>query len=46
VLGHKHPEMLGRPGREVWSEIWDVLGPLLEQVVVTGEAFHATDHPF
>ncbi|HEY7204109.1 MAG TPA: ATP-binding protein [Methylomirabilota bacterium] len=46
VLGHKHPEMLGRPGREVWSEIWNVLGPLLEQVVVTGEAFHAADHPF
>src|SRR5688572_4525610 len=38
--------MLGHPGREVWSEIWDVLGPLLEGVVATGEAFRATDHPF
>ena len=27
VLGQKHPGMLGRPAREVWSEIWDVLGP-------------------
>jgi signal transduction histidine kinase len=46
VLGRKHPSMLGHPGREVWSEIWDVLGPLLEGVVATGEAFRATDHPF
>jgi len=46
VLGHKHPGVLGRPGREVWSEIWDVLGPLLQGVVATGEAFRATDHPF
>src|SRR5512145_3345322 len=29
VLGRKHPGALGRPAREVWSEIWDVLGPLL-----------------
>ena len=27
VLGRKHPGLLGRPAREVWSEIWDVLGP-------------------
>ncbi len=46
VLGRKHPDMLGRPGREVWSEIWDVLGPLLQGVIATGEAFRANDHPF
>src|SRR5689334_7554082 len=28
VLGLKHPWALGRPGREVWSELWDVLRPL------------------
>src|SRR5687768_13154484 len=33
VLGRKHPDVLGRPAREVWSEIWDVLGPLLAGVV-------------
>ena len=38
--------MLGRPAREVWSEIWDVLGPLLKGVIATGEAFRAIDHPF
>jgi len=46
VLGRKHPGVLGRPAREVWSEIWDVLGPLLGGVIMTGEAFRATDHPF
>jgi signal transduction histidine kinase/CheY-like chemotaxis protein len=46
VLQRKHPGVLGRPAREVWSEIWDVLGPLLEGVIATGEAFRATDHPF
>jgi PAS domain S-box-containing protein len=46
VLGRKHPAALGRPAREVWSEIWDVLGPLLAGVIRTGEAFRASDHPF
>ncbi len=46
VLGRKHPDFLGRPAREVWSEIWDVLGPLLGGVIATGEAFRATDHLF
>ncbi|HKQ64343.1 MAG TPA: ATP-binding protein [Methylomirabilota bacterium] len=46
VLGRKHPAVLGLPGRQVWPEIWDVLGPLLHGVVETGEAFRAYDHPF
>ena len=44
VFGAKHPHALGRPGREAWSEIWDSqLGPLLNGVVRTGEAFAARD---
>ncbi|HEX6634031.1 MAG TPA: response regulator, partial [Usitatibacter sp.] len=47
TLGVKHPWALGRPGREVFSEIWeDVLRPLLEGVLDRGEAFWANDHPF
>jgi signal transduction histidine kinase/DNA-binding response OmpR family regulator len=47
VFGAKHPHMLGRPGREAWSEIWDsVLHDLLAGVVRTGEAFWAKDRLF
>ena len=38
TLGRKHPDALGRPGREVYPEIWDVIGPMLEHVMATGEA--------
>src|SRR6266511_1695658 len=41
IFGTKHPWALGQPARKCWSEIWDVLGPLLEGVVNTGEAFWA-----
>jgi signal transduction histidine kinase/DNA-binding response OmpR family regulator/serine phosphatase RsbU (regulator of sigma subunit) len=36
MLGEKHPRALGAPGSAVWSEIWDVVGPMLESVVRTG----------
>jgi len=38
TLGPKHPWALGRPAREVWSEIWDDVGPRAENVVRTGQA--------
>jgi len=44
VFGAKHPDALGVPGREAWSEIWDsMLHDLLAGVVRTGEAFWAKD---
>ena len=46
VFGIKQPWALGSRARECWSEIWDVLGPLFEGVLRTGEAFWAEDHPF
>jgi PAS domain S-box-containing protein len=30
ILGLKHPRALGLPVRECWSEIWDVLKPLID----------------
>ena len=30
ILGTKHPQFLGRPTYECWSEIWDILRPLIE----------------
>jgi PAS domain S-box-containing protein len=38
TLGPKHPWALGRPAREVWSEIWDDIGPRAESVIRTGQA--------
>jgi PAS domain-containing protein len=42
-LGPKHPAALGRPGAEVWAEIWDVINPMLSQVVTTGEPTRSRD---
>ena len=46
VLGVKHPWALGTPAGETWSEIWEILEPLLRGVMETGSAFGAKDHPF
>lgn len=37
-LQSKHPSALGRPGKEVWSEIWQTIGPMLEGVFSSGKA--------
>jgi len=29
----RHPKSLGQPAREVWGEIWPVIGPQIEQVM-------------
>src|SRR5262245_39248845 len=42
-LGGKHPAALSCPGAEVWSEIWDIVGPMLGGVVSTGEATRSRD---
>jgi PAS domain S-box-containing protein len=44
VLGlEKHPWALGRPAEEVWAEIWDVCGPLADNVFRQGEATFVDD---
>jgi PAS domain S-box-containing protein len=32
IAGDKHPNLLGKSGREAWAEIWDDLAPLVEKV--------------
>lgn len=39
----KHPWALGRPAAEVWSEIWDICGPLSDIVFKQGDATVAND---
>ena len=44
MLGErKHPQFLGRPGQECWAEIWDIIGPMMDQVIATGEATWSED---
>ena len=43
ITGDKHPWALGRPGPEVWPEIWDAIGPMVERVVRHGEATWSDD---
>ncbi|PSB63135.1 diguanylate cyclase, partial [filamentous cyanobacterium CCP1] len=46
ILGTtKHPQFLGRPGKECWGEIWDVIGPMLDSVRETGKATWSEDFP-
>jgi signal transduction histidine kinase/GAF domain-containing protein len=44
MLGEsKHPQFLGASGQACWAEIWDVIGPMMEQVIETGEATWSED---
>jgi len=43
MLADKHPASFGRPAREVWPEIWSIVGPMLEGVLTTGEATWSDD---
>lgn len=38
----KHPA-IGKKGKEVWSDIWDFIGPLIDRVMATGEAVSFQD---
>ena len=35
--GPRHPAALGKPSRSVYGESWQVVGPLLEKALATGE---------
>jgi PAS domain S-box-containing protein len=43
ILGAKHPNALGQPCSRVWAEIWDVIEPMLAQVMERGEATRSRD---
>ncbi|HUK16554.1 MAG TPA: response regulator [Bryobacteraceae bacterium] len=43
IIAGKHPAALGRPGRECWPEIWDIIGPMLHGVIERGEATRSDD---
>ncbi len=43
ILGKKHPGSLGKAGKEVWPEIWSIIGPMLEGVFYEGKATWSED---
>ncbi|GAA1567684.1 hypothetical protein GCM10009827_106750 [Dactylosporangium maewongense] len=43
MIGDKHPAALGAPAREVFAEIWEEIGPLLESVLAGRGATWAED---
>ena len=34
--GSRHPRALGMRGRDFWTDIWDTIGPQIDQVMTTG----------
>lgn len=43
IPAERHPWALGKPAAEVWSDIWDVVGPQFRQVMTTGEGVTTYD---
>ena len=43
ILGEKHPWALGRTAREVWPEIWHLIGARFANVIGEGEAICSED---
>jgi len=33
IIGGRHPSALGKPSREVWPEIWEIIGPMLRSAM-------------
>ncbi len=42
LMGDKHPGVM-RPGEQVWTEIWQTVGPMLDSVLHTGQATWSED---
>ncbi len=43
IIAEKHPRALGAPGHAIWPEIWDIVGPMLAQVMEHGEPMTGDD---
>src|SRR5690349_7070262 len=43
IPAERHPWAIGRPGVEVWPEIWDLVGPQMDAVMQTGQGFAVYD---
>jgi signal transduction histidine kinase/DNA-binding NarL/FixJ family response regulator len=43
IIGAKHPASLGAPGRQVFPEVWRIIGPMLEGVLRESKATWSDD---
>jgi PAS domain S-box-containing protein len=44
ILGTaKHPQFLGKSAKDCWAEIWDIVSPLADHVLTTGEPIWSED---
>src|SRR3712207_5047962 len=43
IPAERHPWALGRPGAEVWADIWETVGPQMRAVMETGSGFAVYD---
>lgn len=39
IPGGRHPDALGRPAQEVWTDIWPIVGPQLQDVMALGQGY-------
>ncbi len=46
IAADRHPDALGRPTREVWSEVWHINEPLFAAVMERGESLFFEDMLF
>ena len=44
IGSERHPSSLGQPAREVWAEVWPIIGPQIEQVMSGGGATWRENH--
>ncbi|EDM36510.1 two-component sensor histidine kinase [Pedobacter sp. BAL39] len=45
IPGQKHPWALGKPGAQVWPELWEGLQPEFESVLQDGQSYRRPDAP-
>lgn len=43
IPGERHPWALGTPAAEVWTDIWEVVGPQFQSVMSSGEGLSTFD---
>lgn len=43
IIGGKHPRALGKPFKQVWREIWDVVGPMADQALQGSEGIYVEE---